>query len=300
MDAIASSDLEKISMTAKLTAYMRQYSDIPFAKEVAAFVRAKQAMDCLERIGDFSFTDLLWYAPLFEVRYKSIASYIGKSGIEQVLELASGFSLRGLAMVLGNQRLTYLETDLASVTTLKLALIAELRRTKTTVLPDNLHIGAADALDLEHVQNTARALKRDQPVVVVTEGLLQYLSIEEIECVVRNVYDLLSTYGGIWITPDLTTQNEIPLLSEAQMRFRQALAKEAGRPLYNFSFNNREDMRSFFARQGFDIYSLNQATAVAHLTTLPMLDSHSRLAWEQVQSKLNLWVLSLREQRKNK
>lgn len=38
---------EKISLTARLTAYMRQYSDIPFAKDVANLLQAEAAFEKL-------------------------------------------------------------------------------------------------------------------------------------------------------------------------------------------------------------------------------------------------------------
>ena len=76
---------DKISVTAKLTAYMRQFSDIPYAKDIAGAVHAQQAFDDLVRTHGLSPGDLLWYAPIFEVRYKSIAARLRASGIDQVL-----------------------------------------------------------------------------------------------------------------------------------------------------------------------------------------------------------------------
>src|SRR6185312_10375896 len=85
-------NFDKISLTAKMTAYMRQYSDIPFAKEVAQQVRAREALEKLLQNSHISPDDLVWYAPIFEVRYKSIAQMIRKSQARQVIELASGLS----------------------------------------------------------------------------------------------------------------------------------------------------------------------------------------------------------------
>ncbi len=54
------------------------------------------------------------YAPILEARYKSIVHLIRSSGTTQVLELASGFSLRGLAMS-ENSDLVYVDTDLPGI-----------------------------------------------------------------------------------------------------------------------------------------------------------------------------------------
>ena len=71
-------NFEKVSLTARLTAYMRQYSDIPYAKDVANFLRADEAFEKLLRDHELSPKDLLWYAPILEVRYKNVAETIRK------------------------------------------------------------------------------------------------------------------------------------------------------------------------------------------------------------------------------
>src|SRR5512141_3281682 len=91
-------NFEKIGLTARLAAYMRQYSDIPFATQVAQRLGAQATFEKLLHDSHMTPADLLWYAPIFEVRYKSIAQTIRASGCRQVIELASGVSLRGLAM----------------------------------------------------------------------------------------------------------------------------------------------------------------------------------------------------------
>ena len=181
---------EKISLTAKLTAYMRQFSDIPFAKDIAQAVHAQAAFDDLLRTHHLSADDLLWYAPIFEVRYKSIAQRLRASGIEQVLELASGLSLRGLAMTEANPALSYVETDLEALTVEKRALLAELRhRHGLTERPEHpsLRLGVANALELPQLLDAVAGLRRDRPLAIVSEGLLQYLSPQELEGVAENV-----------------------------------------------------------------------------------------------------------------
>ena len=88
-------DYDKISITAKLVAYFRQVSDIPFAQDVSDFVRAEEAMQeiasMMESEGDNliklkeTVDQVKVYAPLLESRYKSIVQVILKTGIKQVL-----------------------------------------------------------------------------------------------------------------------------------------------------------------------------------------------------------------------
>lgn len=79
-------ELEKISITAKLSAYYRQYSDIAFASEVAALIGAESAFAELARDHGLDRDQLASYAPMFEARYKSVSELIRKSGASQILD----------------------------------------------------------------------------------------------------------------------------------------------------------------------------------------------------------------------
>lgn len=210
-------NFKNISLTARLTAYMRQYSDIPFAKDVANRLRAEEAFEKLLRDNELSPTDLLWYAPILEVRYKSVAETIRKLRATQVLELASGFSLRGLA-VTQDPKVTYVESDLEELTEEKASLVADLRRQYRLADHGNLHLVTADALDRSQLRSAAKGFRRDQPIAVVNEGLLLYLSATEMATVARNIRDLLIEFDGVWITPDF------PLKQDVKEVFRAAAA----------------------------------------------------------------------------
>src|SRR5664280_188781 len=109
---------EKISLTAPLAAYMRQFSDIPFASDVAELLHSREVFEALLLGQQMTPEDLLWYAPIFELRYKSVTEAIRRSGSYQVLELASGLTLRGLAFT-RDARYTYIESDSVSYTHLR-------------------------------------------------------------------------------------------------------------------------------------------------------------------------------------
>jgi hypothetical protein len=56
-------ELEKISITAKLSAYYRQFSDIAFASEVAGLIGAEDAYATLARDYGLERAQLTSYAP---------------------------------------------------------------------------------------------------------------------------------------------------------------------------------------------------------------------------------------------
>ena len=65
-------DLSRISVTAKIAAYYRQFSDIAFAREVARRIGADDAFEQILREHGLERDKLAFYAPMFEARYKSI------------------------------------------------------------------------------------------------------------------------------------------------------------------------------------------------------------------------------------
>ena len=134
-------------MTAKVSAYYRKFSDIAFAAEVATPIGVDEAFAEIAREHALEADKLTFYAPMFEARYKSITQLIGECGASQVLELASGYSLRGLDLTQSGS-LHYVETDLREVVATKLDLLEGVRR-RHDIAPRPLHaVTAADVLDL--------------------------------------------------------------------------------------------------------------------------------------------------------
>jgi len=281
----------KIGVTAKLAAYMRRFSDIPFAEDVAQALQAREAFDRLLTDSGMQPDDLLWYAPIFEVRYKSIAAAIRASGIRQVMELASGVSLRGLGMA-QDASMSYVETDLADITMEKVALVADLRRRHD--LPDygNHFLAVANALDPAQLRAAVKGFEHDKPLAIVNEGLFQYLSIEEMETVARNVRALLVEFGGVWITPDFAIRADVKNVTEQQRRFRTIVAAATDRPMYNNAFDNEEQLSAFLHRLGLRARMENQVdlapdSVSIHALTLP------QQFLERSRHMLNLWILTL-------
>ena len=82
--AADSTGLARISVTAKLSAYYRTFSDIAFAAEAAALIGADDAFEELVRTHGLDRDKLTFYAPMFEARYKSITQLIRTTGAAQV------------------------------------------------------------------------------------------------------------------------------------------------------------------------------------------------------------------------
>ena len=76
---------EKISPTAKLIAYLRTFTDIPFTKEIAAKSGAEKTF---HELADESAKSMIRLAPMWEARYKVTNRILAERGITQVLEIS--------------------------------------------------------------------------------------------------------------------------------------------------------------------------------------------------------------------
>jgi O-methyltransferase involved in polyketide biosynthesis len=231
------------------------------------------------------------YPPILEARYKSIVSLILKSGIPQVLELASGFSLRGLAMT-RDAGMTYIETDLDELTSEKIRLVSEIRAQYQLEDYGNQHIAAANALDPVELRAAVRPLRRDRQLVIVNEGLIQYFSVAERETLASNVHDLLREFGGgVWITPDFATKTDAKNISEERKRLRQVITGVTERSFYDAAFDTDEKVSAFFTDFGFRSALYDQVDETQYFASVKTLGLSPDLL-ERAKHGLKVWVLS--------
>ena len=117
-------NFESISPTAILTSYPRTFTDIPYEKDIYKWLTE----NCNE---DVKLNKML--ATEIEARYKLTDRLMSKLNIKQVLELAAGYSSRGL--IYSQKGYKYIEMDLEEVCNNKKRLINEIFE-----MNNNLHI----------------------------------------------------------------------------------------------------------------------------------------------------------------
>lgn len=284
-------DLSRISVTAKTSAYYRQFSDIAFAREVARRIGADDAFEQIVREHGLERDKLTFYAPMFEARYKSVSQLIGKSGCSQVLELASGYSLRGLDLT-QQSAIRYVETDLPDVVATKLTLLDDVRR-HHGISPSPLHrVTAADALDLEALQTAAGELDHGAPLMILCEGLIGYLTRDETELLASNVRALLGAFaGGSWICPDFSFRAEVGSLPPERVRLREAITGVTQRQLDASAFEDDGDLSAFLARVGFDVRVRSQIDETPALSSISALGLPPASV-ERMRPLLRVWVMT--------
>jgi O-methyltransferase involved in polyketide biosynthesis len=281
---------EKVSLTAQLAAYMRQFSDIPFAVDAAELLHSREVFEALLQGHKMGPDDLLWYAPIFEVRYKSVTAAIQRCGCRQVLELASGLALRGLAMS-QDADVTYIESDLAGISAEKAQLITTLRARYGLADHHNLSFPAINAIEMSQLRAGVKSLRLDAPLAVVSEGLFPYLSTEEMQAVAHNIRDLLLEFSGFWITPDFSIRGEVTQVSDQQREFRRIVSAATDRGMYNNAFESLDELEAFLGRVGFTAEVSNPLDDVPEPVSMGVLGLPSSLL-AQLRSGLRLRVLT--------
>lgn len=240
---------DKVGPTAWKVAYQRTLAGIKYSKEIFDELNPQIASADQKQKDYFenAITSKLTVVQI-EARYKLVNRILEEQKLNQVFEIASGLSPRGLSMAEANPDLIYVELDLPGMVNEKRRILSKIEAKLSIHIP-NLKIESGDALDYE-LLFAATKYFRQEKIVVINEGLLRYLNFDQKAKVSQNVHKLLKHFGGVWITPDITLRKVI--LSEKADE-RQRIKDLTGMDIFANSFRNVEHAKEFFAQQGFEV-----------------------------------------------
>lgn len=227
-------DYEEISSTAIVTAYPRIFTDIQYEKEIYEWL----SKHCKEEVALYKNL-----ATEIESRYKLTNKLLEQSGIKQVLEIAAGYSSRGL--IYSQKGYNYVEMDLENVSKNKRNIIKAIEEKAL----ENLKIIEGNALRKMDYDECEKYLKENEPVAIINEGLLRYLTFDEKRTVAENVYNVLSKHGGIWINCDVTPKKKfMQVQDKALPNFNKELSNLTSRNNLNDRFEDINQIKQFFRR----------------------------------------------------
>lgn len=285
----------KISPTAKVVAYWRQFSDVPFARDVAKLVHAEDTMRAFLKNTDVSIESMSWFAPMIEARYKSMVNAIQRQNIKQVLELASGVSLRGLAMT-SDPEMIYVETDLPGMSAEKKAIVQKIREQRNILERSNLFFREVNVLNLSELEEAMTPFSKDKPVAIIHEGLFQYLSFEEKSLTANHIHSVLNKFGGVWMTPDLNTKEDIDKrwnYSSPMKQMTASIKSATQRDFRECAFDDEVHIQEFFGKLGFKIQECPQIDSSFELTSVKELNI-SQDTLNAYADSLKIWTLSVK------
>lgn len=256
-------DFTSVSPSAKSLLLLKGYTNIPYAKETAALMQGEEVFDLNFDDKDFGF----WMRVVhFESRYWSIDQLLRKTDSHNILELSSGYSLRGLALCNQDEKIHCIDTDLPEVVAQKQQLITRLQLDKE--LKGRLELLPLNALDEKAFKEVVSRFD-EGPVTIVNEGLLMYLNEEEKKQLCQNIHRVLRRSGGAWITADIYVR----LPDEARAGLPQSKGEAAFFEQHHIEenkFESYEAAEAFFRKQGFELVQ-EATTDREKLSALPQL-----------------------------
>jgi len=235
---------ESISQTAWTIAHQRTLTDIPYSQVIFdALEKVRHEQGVAEIPEELKSPQI---APQIEARYKSVSNLLKESDVDQVLEIAAGFSPRGLEMT-DDKHFTYVEVDLPGVMTQKRKIV------KGIGSRTNLYLEAGNALDLESLQAAVQQLSPGKPLGIIHEGLLRYLSFDQKAIVAKNIHALLAQFGGIWITPDITLKKVVQAENAVVPNNTDRVGRVVGINIDLNCFEDVDQAQRFFENLGFSV-----------------------------------------------
>ncbi len=238
---------------------MKGYTSLPFARQLATMAALPDRYE-----PDFGKKNFSFWARVthFEYRYKSINELLAGLPVQNILELSSGFSLRGLDTAL-NESVHYIDSDLPAVIEEKKELLAALQPDLPS-LKGQLELLPLNALDQEAFIAITRRFAPG-PLAIVNEGLLVYLDTEEKRKLYSNIHSVLKEHGGYWITADIYIKQAVAspalkLTDQLESFLEQHKVEEK-------KFESMEKAAAFFESEGFVI----EKEATADYTKLDTL-----------------------------
>ena len=239
-------DYSSISPSAKSLLLMKGYTNIPYAKETAALMQGPEVFDLSFNEDDFWF----WIRVMhFENRYWSIDQLLKQTDAKNILELSSGYSLRGLDLCKKDETVHYIDTDLPEVVTAKENIIAQLQLDKD--VKGKFELLPLNAMDESQVRTVLSRFNAGA-LTILNEGLLMYLDMDEKKQLCKILHSVLKERGGCWITADIYVKR--PENMRANMT--QSKSEAAFFEQHNIEenkFESYEDAAFFFREQGFEL-----------------------------------------------
>jgi hypothetical protein len=295
--SIGNQSHDKISPTAKLAAYFRSLSEIPFSKEIAEAIQAEQAAK--QMVGDKLSMMAKFQAPLIEARYRTINASLEQIKPEVVLEFACGLLPRGLEFA--QRSITYIGTDLPDILS-ESSLILNSIASRLGISKEKFHFQPCNVLNKDEVYKSVSKYE-NYKVAICNEGLLMYLNMQEKATMAENVREILLQSNGAWITTDIVTRNSRRDLFDSLKSDQKDLVKsvfgdisnQVGRDVIENDFPSEAEAFNFYKTLGFDIMKLPFRDTNCTLSTLSNASSVTR-EWidifDALLSKFEAWILT--------
>ncbi|HVU02151.1 MAG TPA: class I SAM-dependent methyltransferase [Polyangiaceae bacterium] len=205
------------------------------------------------------------YLDYLHVRHAAFESRLRALAPDAIVEIGAGLSPRGLSFCRRNPNLVYLEADLP-------AMVREKERALASVMrPSNYHLTTVDLLDGPLEEQLPRVVERGMRVVVVTEGVVDYLDMGEKRRAFSAIASFLRSHGGgTYLFEAHARELFVEDVRFARV-FTALLGTLVGRNFEGRIFETVDDARRAVVESGFDTAAVLDIEALNDTSKRPPL-----------------------------
>lgn len=267
-------------------------------KEAVEFARKLGLEDYVLNYGKSGYADRFPHAVMQEARFEYLNDQIRKTGNKNIIDLACGFSPRGLRFA--REGYNYIGVDLqAAVTAMKP--LAE-AFTAEEDLPGSFTYCMADVTDADSLAAVADRL--DGAITIVCEGLFMYLTYYEVASMIEGLKRILSAHGGCFFTPDFSSVQMYKtvlfgILTREQMaqafeKSRSTITKKSDTDMRQTLVGRETDDNAFdfFTEHGAVIERVPYLADGVSLATADKLPAEKASALKAAMNKVPAWKVT--------
>jgi O-methyltransferase involved in polyketide biosynthesis len=237
-----------VGLTAQMVAYGRIFTDIPYSQEIFNLIELSKDKE-IEDAEKLAKPELL---PQYEARYKLINQLVLQHKVKQVFEIASGYSPRGLEFT-DDPDFKYVEFEQPNMVEEKQEIVNAIKKDKNLGSRSNLILEAGNALNFDDLKKASLHLDLNYPLAIIVEGLLRYFDFDEKTILANYIYELLNNFGGIWITSDTLSFEDLKGLDNAKEKQNEQISKAINIDTEKNFFQDQNHAQSFFEQLGFTV-----------------------------------------------
>jgi O-methyltransferase involved in polyketide biosynthesis len=206
-------------------------------------------------------------------RHAMIDHLLRESGYRHVIELAAGLSRRGAA-VTSDPQVQYTELDLPHIIGRKRELLQRTDEGRAVLARPGLHLveGDVETVALEQF------VRCGEPVFVIAEGLMMYLTADARRRLFAKVRRLTTTTGELRFVFDLVPTDEEPEPGIAERMLEAALKRSTGGRSFERDARTRDHIVTALHEAGFEEIDSVASTDISYTWKLPEPDRRTHVA----------------------
>lgn len=230
-----------------------------------------------------------------EARFEYINNLIAKQNTKNILDIACGFSPRGL--IFARKGYKYIGVDLQAAIS-ALSPVSE-KISAEENLKGSFEYRMADITNPKAFSDISKEF--DGPITVVCEGLFMYLGPHEVDSFINGLKAILARNGGCFITPDFASQQAFAAVTismlgkdEAMKVFERSRATIVAKSDTNMTktLMGTDDKLAydFFTERGIQIKHTPYLSAESRLISASQIRPEQYAAVESALSNINCWI----------